>query len=105
MAKAGKRVYNEADYEPTKSKRSKLSKLDRQPTQMRDEHDSEEDRGYLTSVKNLAATKEPAKRSRAAVANFESTIEEAKKKLAKSLVEKASAVYACCIFAIWMTFD
>ena len=51
----------------------------------------------------MAATKAPAKRSRAAVANFEGMVEEAKHKLAKSLVEKASAVYACCVFTGWMT--
>lgn len=51
----------------------------------------------------MVAAKEPAKRSHAAVSNFNNIVEEGKKKLANLLEEKAVGVYARRLSTGWMT--
>lgn len=51
----------------------------------------------------LAAAKEPAKRSHAAVSDLKNIVEEEKKRLAKLLEQKAFGVYARYVSTGWMT--
>lgn len=92
MAKASKRSYGETDHDSTRAKKSKSSKSNRQPPQMGDVPDFEEDLGHSRSVNFLVAAKEPEKRSHAAVSNLKNMVEEGKKKLANLLEEKALGV-------------
>ncbi|CAF9906914.1 MAG: hypothetical protein ALECFALPRED_002752 [Alectoria fallacina] len=69
-----------------------MSNSNRQPAQMRDVPDSEEDVGHSTSVEFLAAAKTPAKRSHAPISKFKNVVEKGKKKLIKILEEKARSV-------------
>lgn len=92
MAKAGKRSNGETYYNSTRAKRSKPSNSNRQPAQMGDVPDPEEELGHSTSVQFLAAAKEPAKRSHTAVSDLKNIVEEETKRLAKLLEQKAFGV-------------